>query len=160
MNLLHVIPYYAPAWTYGGSVRAAADLARALVTAGHTVTVLTTDTLSATARITALNETIDGVEVVRVRNRSNALRGRLNLSTPVGIAAAAERLIDGARDRRGARPRAAHGGKLARGPGRQPVGRADGRLPTWHAAVCPDARRSSGCGIVCSVRACCRVWMG
>ncbi len=93
MNLLHVIPYYAPAWTYGGSVRAAADLTRALAQAGHSVTVLTTDTLSPTARIPALYETIDGVDVVRVRNRSNWLRGRLNLSTPLGIAATAARLI-------------------------------------------------------------------
>lgn len=93
MNLLHVIPYYAPAWTYGGAVRAAADLTRALAQAGHRVTVLTTDTLSPTARIATLSDTIDRVDVVRVRNRSNWLRGRLNLSTPVGIAAAAERLI-------------------------------------------------------------------
>ncbi|MCD4686360.1 MAG: glycosyltransferase [Anaerolineae bacterium] len=93
MNLLHLIPYYAPAWTYGGSVRAATDLTRALVAAGHRVTVLTTDTLSATARIETLRETVNGVEVVRVRNRSNWLRGRLNLSTPRGIAATVERLI-------------------------------------------------------------------
>ena len=52
MNLLHVIPYYAPAWSYGGAMRAATDLARALP-AGHTVCVLTTDTLSPTARTRA-----------------------------------------------------------------------------------------------------------
>jgi len=93
VNLLHVIPYYAPAWAYGGSVRAATDLTRALVQAGHRVTVLTTDTLSPTARAPVLRETLDGVEVVRVRNLSNALRGRLNLSTPRGLAAAARTLI-------------------------------------------------------------------
>jgi len=26
MNLLHIIPYYAPAWAYGGVVRATTDL--------------------------------------------------------------------------------------------------------------------------------------
>ncbi len=93
MNLLHIIPYYTPAWTYGGSVRAAADLTRALVQAGHRVTVLTTDTLSPTERIPTLSETIDGVDVIRVRNRSNWLRGRLNLSTPQGIAQTAARLV-------------------------------------------------------------------
>lgn len=93
MNLLHLIPYYAPAWTYGGSVRAATDLTRALVAAGHHVTVLTTDTLSATTRMEALDDTMDGVDVVRVRNRSNWLRGRVNLSTPHGIATTAEHLI-------------------------------------------------------------------
>jgi glycosyltransferase involved in cell wall biosynthesis len=93
VNLLHLIPYYAPAWAYGGAVRAVTDLTRALAAAGHHVTVLTTDTLSPSQRIAAQQETIDGVDVVRVRNRSNALRGRLNLSTPVGIQAAARRLI-------------------------------------------------------------------
>ena len=89
MNLLHVIPYYAPAWAYGGSVRAATDLTRALVQAGHCVTVLTTDTLSPTARAPVLRETLDGVDVVRVRNLSNALRGRLNLASPLGMGRAA-----------------------------------------------------------------------
>ena len=93
MNLLHVIPYYAPAWAYGGSVRAATELTRALVHAGHRVTVLTTDTLSPTERAPVLRETLDGVEVMRVRNLSNALRGRLNLSTPRGMAATARLLI-------------------------------------------------------------------
>ncbi len=93
MNLLHVIPYYAPAWAYGGSVRAATDLTRALAQAGHRVTVLTTDTLSPHERAPVLRETLDGVDVVRVRNLSNALRGRLNLSTPRGMAAAARSLI-------------------------------------------------------------------
>ncbi len=93
MNLLHVIPYYAPAWGYGGSVRAATELTHALVQAGHRVTVLTTDTLSPSERAPVLRETLDGVDVVRVRNLSNALRGRLNLSTPRGMAAAARTLI-------------------------------------------------------------------
>jgi glycosyltransferase involved in cell wall biosynthesis len=93
MNLLHVIPYYAPAWAYGGVVRATTDLTRALAAAGHTVIVLTTDTLSPSERSAAPDEVIDGVHVFRARNRSNALRGKLNLSTPVGFEAAARRLI-------------------------------------------------------------------
>ncbi len=93
MNRLHVIPYYAPAWAYGGSVRAATELTRALVRAGHRVTVLTTDTLSPHERAPVPRETLDGVEVVRARNLSNALRGRLNLSTPRGMAALARSLI-------------------------------------------------------------------
>lgn len=94
MRLLHVIPYYAPAWSYGGSVRAAADLTRALAAAGHTVHVLTTDTLTPRERLPIYEETIEGVQVTRVRNRSNWLRGRLNLSSPVGIERAARRLIE------------------------------------------------------------------
>ena len=93
MNVLHVLPYYAPAWAYGGVVRAVTDLTRAQAAAGHRVFVLTTDTRSPTARLEALRETLDGVHVVRVRNRSNRLRGTLNLSSPRGMAAAAERLV-------------------------------------------------------------------
>lgn len=93
MNLLHVIPYYAPAWAYGGVVRAATDLTRALAEAGHTVWVLTTDTLSPAARISVREEIVDGVRVIRVRNASNTLRGRLNLASPLGMGRAARRLI-------------------------------------------------------------------
>ncbi len=93
MNLLHVIPYYAPAWAYGGVVRATTDLTRALAAAGHTVIVLTTDTLSPSERLASSYEVIDGVHVYRARNRSNTLRGRLNLSTPVGFEAVARDLI-------------------------------------------------------------------
>jgi glycosyltransferase involved in cell wall biosynthesis len=93
MNLLHLIPYYAPAWTYGGAVRAVTDLTRALAQAGHQVTVLTTDTLSPSERIRVHCETIDGVNVIRVRNLSNRLRGRLNLSTPLHIRRITCRLI-------------------------------------------------------------------
>jgi len=93
MNLLHVTPYYAPAWRYGGAVRAVTDLTRAQAAAGHRVVVLTTDALGPGERVPAVQETIDGVHVTRVRNRSAALRDRLNLSTPRGIAPAAARLI-------------------------------------------------------------------
>lgn len=94
MRLLHIVPYYAPAWAYGGAVRAVTDLTRTLAAAGHTVHVLTTDTLSPTERIAVRAETIDGVYVTRVPNRSNALRGKLNLSTPTGIGKTVRRLID------------------------------------------------------------------
>ena len=93
MNVLHVLPYYAPAWAYGGVVRAVTDLTRAQAAAGHRVFVLTTDTLSPHARLQTLRETLEGVQVWRVRNRSNRLRGALNLSSPRGMAAAAEHLI-------------------------------------------------------------------
>ncbi len=93
MNLLHVAPYYAPAWRYGGTVRAVTDLARVQVAAGYRVFVLTTDALGPGERASAAREVIDGVDVTRVRNRSPVLRDRLNLSTPRGIASAAGRLI-------------------------------------------------------------------
>jgi len=62
-------------------------LATAQAVQGHTVSVLTTDTLTPTLRIATLHETIDGVNVIRVRNRIGGLR-RVNLSTPLGMGAA------------------------------------------------------------------------
>ena len=43
MRILHVIPSFAPAWRYGGPVRAAYEMCRALAQRGHDVTVMTTD---------------------------------------------------------------------------------------------------------------------
>ncbi len=86
MNILHLTPYYAPAYAFGGVTRAVEGMARALVARGHRVTVLTTDALSQTERYHGARDAVqDGVRVVRVPNRSLALRGRLNLSTPLGM---------------------------------------------------------------------------
>ena len=93
MRLIHVTPYYAPAWAYGGVVRAVTGLARAQVAMGHEVHVLTTDALDPAARVPIVSETMDGVRVTRVRNRSLALRGALNVSTPVGLGTVAGHLI-------------------------------------------------------------------
>jgi glycosyltransferase involved in cell wall biosynthesis len=93
VNILHVTPYYAPAWAYGGVVRAVSGLARAQARAGHTVVVLTTDALDGRHRSRAGAETVDGVRVIRVRNRSNRLRRALNVSTPVGLEQTARRLV-------------------------------------------------------------------
>jgi glycosyltransferase involved in cell wall biosynthesis len=43
MRIIFVTPYFYPAWQYGGTPRAAYELARALVRRGNSVTVLTTD---------------------------------------------------------------------------------------------------------------------
>ncbi len=94
MRILHVTPYYAPAWAWGGVVAAVTGLSRAQVRAGHQVSVLTTDTLGPGRRGPAGVAALDGVEVWRARTRGAAMRARLNLSWPVGFAAAARRLIE------------------------------------------------------------------
>ena len=43
MNILHVIPSYAPAWRYGGPIAAVLGLTRELAAQGHNVTVMTTN---------------------------------------------------------------------------------------------------------------------
>src|SRR6185436_6044178 len=41
LRLLHVAPFYEPAWAYGGMARSSAALCRALARRGHEVTVAT-----------------------------------------------------------------------------------------------------------------------
>jgi len=50
MRILHIIPYFYPAWAYGGTCRAAWELARALVRKNQEVAVLTTDALDSHRR--------------------------------------------------------------------------------------------------------------
>ncbi|MFN8563218.1 MAG: glycosyltransferase [Anaerolineae bacterium] len=94
MNIVHLTPYYAPAYAFGGVTRAVEGMARTLARRGHQVSVLTTDALSQHERYTgALDSVQDGVRVVRVRNLSTWLRGRLNLSTPPGMGRLAADLL-------------------------------------------------------------------
>jgi glycosyltransferase involved in cell wall biosynthesis len=92
MNILHITPYYAPAYAYGGVVRAVEGMAVALAGRGHQVTVLTTDALDPTARFTGpLDEQRDGVRVLRAPNLF--LRGQTNLSTPNTMQPVARELL-------------------------------------------------------------------
>ncbi|MBO9309857.1 MAG: glycosyltransferase [Chloroflexi bacterium] len=86
MNVLHVTPYYAPAWAFGGVARAVTDLAVAQVERGDVVRVLTTDIADLRGgRIATLDEMRDGVHVQRAPNLLPSLRARYNLSTPIGF---------------------------------------------------------------------------
>lgn len=85
MNILHIVPYYAPAYAMGGVVSALEGLARAQVQQGHSVTVLTTDVLTRTERYNGpMQEMRSGVQVIRVPNAVYTLR-RWNLSSPLGL---------------------------------------------------------------------------
>lgn len=87
MRILHIIPYFYPAWAYGGTCRAAWELARALVRHGQEVVVYTTDALDANKRATPAYEVVDGVEIHRFRNLSNHLAwGRVFLPLAIGQA--------------------------------------------------------------------------
>jgi glycosyltransferase involved in cell wall biosynthesis len=89
LRLLHVTPYYASAWAYGGIPRAAAALCCALASLGHDVTVATTDVCDAHTR-TAAEPALDvrsGVCVRTFPNRSNRLAYHLQVFTPIGLRA-------------------------------------------------------------------------
>ena len=73
MRILHIIPYFYPAWAYGGTCRAAWELARALVRKDQNVVVYTTDALDENSRAQPLSSVVDGVEIYRIPNISNYL---------------------------------------------------------------------------------------
>ena len=93
MKILHVTPYYPPAWAFGQTPAAVEALARAQAAEGHTVTVLTTDAMAPHERLHTGDAVVDGVRVVRVRNLSGATRTWLGCSTPLGLRHAAQRLV-------------------------------------------------------------------
>ncbi len=94
MRILHLTPYYKPAYAFGGVVRSVEGMATALIQRGHEVTILTTDALDQQRRHTgALEENIDGVQVLRRPNVLPALRGRYNLSTPRSMKKTAETIL-------------------------------------------------------------------
>lgn len=88
MHIVYVIPYFAPAWGYGGPPRVMYDATRRLVRRGHSVTVLTTDALDATRRVTSRHACLDGIQVRYLPNLSNALAWRGKLFLPLGFGAA------------------------------------------------------------------------
>ena len=94
MRILHLTPYYAPAYAFGGVVRSVEGMATSLVQRGHEVTVLTTDARDQQRRnLGALDETLDGVRVLRRPNVLPGLRRSLNLSTPRGMRKTAELIL-------------------------------------------------------------------
>lgn len=76
MKITFAIPYFYPAWQYGGVPRSAFELARGLARRGHSVRVLTTDSAGET-RIRDLEQNqernVEGIDVYYCRNVSNAL---------------------------------------------------------------------------------------
>ena len=94
MHILHLTPYYAPAYPYGGVVRSVEAMTGALADRGHRITVLTTDTFSRQMRYEGpLDEEYYGLRVIRRRNVSPWLRGKLNLSTPRSMKRTAESIL-------------------------------------------------------------------
>jgi len=73
VRILHVIPYFYPAWAYGGTCRAAWEVARATARRGHEVVVCTTDAFDSRRRASPPSELAEGIEILRSANLSNWL---------------------------------------------------------------------------------------
>ncbi|HEY2383239.1 MAG TPA: glycosyltransferase [Terriglobia bacterium] len=78
MKIAVVTPYFYPDWEYGGTPRAAFELARALAARGHEIRVLTTGS-EAGSRI------VEGIQVRYYRNLSNGLARHYRLFIPPGF---------------------------------------------------------------------------
>ncbi|NHV60331.1 MAG: glycosyltransferase [Candidatus Verstraetearchaeota archaeon] len=70
MRILQAIPYFYPAWRFGGPVRVAYDISRKLADRGHLVTVYTTDIKDENSRGGTAFKKVDGVNVFYFRNLS------------------------------------------------------------------------------------------
>ncbi len=84
LRVLHVVPYYFPAWAYGGIPRVAYGLCRELARRGVEVTVCTTDAFDAEGRGARGRRLDDGVHVHRFPNVSNHLAYHHQLFLPLG----------------------------------------------------------------------------
>jgi len=81
MNILHIVPYFYPAWSYGGTPRVVFELCRELVKKGHNVTVYTTDVFDKDKRVEQSDVEIDdcieaeveGIKIKYFKNISNSL---------------------------------------------------------------------------------------
>jgi glycosyltransferase involved in cell wall biosynthesis len=75
LNILTVITYFYPAWTYGGPAKGSYELSQKLVERGHEVTVYTTDAMDnkSRLRVEANPSYIDGIRTYYFRNLSNRL---------------------------------------------------------------------------------------
>ena len=95
MNILQIIPYFLPAWSYGGPLQVAYRLSKEMVKRGHGVTVYTTDTLDANSRIEKKEETIDGIKVKRFKNLSNILAYKHNIFLSPGMLPTTSKELNG-----------------------------------------------------------------
>jgi glycosyltransferase involved in cell wall biosynthesis len=69
MNILQVVPYFPPAYAFGGPVSVAYSISKELVKRGHNVTVYTTDAKNPSERLKVMPVMdVDGIEVHYMRN--------------------------------------------------------------------------------------------
>ena len=85
MKVLQVVPYFYPAWSYGGIPRVSYHLSVSLARIGVEVEVVTTDAQDENKRRNELNFIINGIPVRAYRNLSNHLAYHLQLFLPLGF---------------------------------------------------------------------------
>jgi len=80
MKILQVIPYFPPAYAFGGPVNVAYNYSKMLIKRGHETVICTTDAKDLSSRIEGNpNGFDDGLEVHRFKNISLTLVKKFNL---------------------------------------------------------------------------------
>jgi len=87
-----VIPYYYPAWQFGGPVRVAYELSKELVERGLSVTVYTSDIVDEKTRVDNSFQKVDGVDVFYFKNLSLYAAKRKMFVTPSMLFAVKDRI--------------------------------------------------------------------
>jgi glycosyltransferase involved in cell wall biosynthesis len=102
VNILHIVPYFYPAWSYGGTPRVVFELCRELVKKGHNVTVYTTDVFDKHNPLTPFSKgdyivreveglvlsEVEGIKIKYFRNISNSLAFNQKVFISPGISKA------------------------------------------------------------------------
>lgn len=87
MNILQVVPYFPPAYAFGGPVKVAYSISKELVKRGHNVTVYTTDAKNPSERLKVPPVMdVDGIEVHYMRNLSLSSIRISNIFIPPEVA--------------------------------------------------------------------------
>jgi len=85
MRVLQIVPYYPPAWGYGGPPRIMYSIAKTLVDHGHQVSVYTTDAYQKNIRVGVRKDDLDGIKVFYFKNISNYLAWNKKKFFPLGF---------------------------------------------------------------------------
>ncbi len=92
-----MVPYFYPAWAYGGIPRVVYELSKALVKKGYDVTVCTTDVRDKNSRCdnSGKDTVISGIKVHYFKNLNNSLAYTYQFFLPVGLAGCMRKYISG-----------------------------------------------------------------
>ncbi|MBE6501398.1 MAG: glycosyltransferase [Methanobrevibacter thaueri] len=86
MNILHVVPSFAPCFSHGGVVNASYQIAKKQVENGHNVSVYTTDSCDKRLKFKDnYNVDVDGIKVFYFKNLSNTFKNKMTIDTPVSL---------------------------------------------------------------------------
>ncbi|AMD18125.1 glycosyl transferase GT4 family protein [Methanobrevibacter sp. YE315] len=86
MNILHVVPSFAPCFSAGGVVNASYQIAKKQVEKGHNVSVYTTDSCQERLKFKDnYNVNVDGINVFYFKNASNNIKNNLTIDTPINL---------------------------------------------------------------------------